>query len=473
MSTSPIIQYKLLRAQRVLLAVVVAAWVTTGLQARCMMHDGHRVCSRRELQAHHSHFDYGTAVDRNFSRPYRATRKRHTSNSSTATDKATMFAGSSTFVANMTGDVTSGRQRAINYCMERMSTEWKSNIAVSVLVRFEHFDSELLLGMAQPTSNWEVDGHICPIALAEAILSKDLNGDTVEDAGEFEKYEILMTLNSNAAWYEGTDAKPRSFTYDLVTVCMHEVYHGLFMSGGNLGIARGEDGVSYVAYVLNKEFSGRFESFMANQDGCSIDGYIPTPAHLGTALTGNNLWFAESGTRKARLHAPKPYVSGSSWYHLSEVEYGSGGDNNDLMTPVIGSSYAQHNAGPLVRAMQVAVTDVRGRRGAGECTTLNDPVVGNMSVGGGGAVGSPGGNAGSGGNGEGFVVRLGDMKLSGWILVGAGVGAVALIAGIVMGVRYVAMSGGRDASEARPARRVGAEDQVQFSEDRGNGGGIV
>lgn len=453
------------------LVVQVTAARSNSRNTDCTTHNGYRVC--KLPAAPEFHHDYGSKQERNFSRPYQgrgAMLRAAQQNVSTGGEGVlTTAAATSTFTAKLTGDVTASRERAINYCLQIMSEEWESDLPVDVLVRFSHFASPYLLGMAQPTSNWEVNGFICPVALAEAVTNQQHNpGDSEES-----QYDILMTLNSNAPWYEGLDARPPGLTYDLVTVCLHEVYHGLFMSGGNLGIGKAADGVSYSGFVKNDEYKGRFEAFMANQDGCNIDGYVQTPLHLGTALTSNNLWFYSGADKVARLHAPKPYVSGSSWYHLSEVEYGAGASNNDLMTPVIGSSYAQHNAGALVREMQRRMLEVNDTSGATVCKVLNDPVVSDISVGGGdGAVGD-GVGVGNGASGSGFVVRVGDVDVSGWVFVGAGIAAVVFVAGLVSVVRFVVVRNRRaSAADSRPQRRVGVDDQVHFY-DEGNGGGIV
>ena len=61
-----------------------------------------------------------------------------------------------------------------------------------------------------------------PVALAEKIAGKSLNTDLEGD--------LVLTINSSVNWYMGTDGQTPKTKYDLVTVVLHEVCHGLGFS---------------------------------------------------------------------------------------------------------------------------------------------------------------------------------------------------------------------------------------------------
>ena len=45
------------------------------------------------------------------------------------------------------------------------------------------------------------------------------------------RYDIVANFNSNVDWYYGTDMNCPDTLYDLVTVVMHEIGHGLGFTG--------------------------------------------------------------------------------------------------------------------------------------------------------------------------------------------------------------------------------------------------
>lgn len=397
-------------------------------------------------------FDKAVPVDRNFSSPYLPT-------PSPSPFLRQSRASTSKFVGTILNNPSPTHKKAIDYCMKLAGTHWTSNIPVSVRVNFSNLGNSLILGQGQPTRNWVVNDYICPVALAEAVVEEELNA-MYSGIG---KFDVLITLNTATSWYTGLDARPPSRYYDLVTVCLHEIYHGLFMSGGNIAVSLSPNTLAYAAFFVTSSVTGRFDSFMANQDGCNITAYKKDPSSLGTVLTGNNLWFVTESERVAKLYAPKPYIAGSSLYHLSETDYGGwDGENNDLMTPAIGSNYAQHNIGPIMSRIQALVLDIEGKVGADRCEVVNPPEVDNTPID--QDTGNSTGPREVDGSGlGGFVVKIGDTVVNGWVFVGAAGGLVALV---VVSVVVRCVLSGRKKKE-RPRRRV--QQPMRF----GNAGGVV
>lgn len=410
------------------------------ITGRCVYEKGHKYCAYpTEAPPPLSEWDYGDIAP-------------HPSPEALTTPVSIPLSSrqkTSSFSYTLSTTATAPIKKSLTHCMSLASTLWQSSVPVSVRINITDFGISNLLGTARPSSNQLIDGKtIAPVALAEAISGRKLNGGT---------WHIVMTLNGGANWYTGIDGKPMGF--DLVTVCLHELYHGLFISSGNIGVSRGRTGYNGVFY---REINGRFDEFMGNSEGCWIRGYARNTSLLGRALTGNNLWFVTGSEKIARLHAPTPYKSGSSIYHLSEVEYGIG--DNDLMTPSIVMNYAQHDIGSVVRSMQRLILDLKSR--ARECENIGEPQVEEEVVGGGG-----GGEEGDAKKNGGFVVKLGGQEISGWILVGGGVGGLVLVV-VATFVGCAVCRGGRGGRKEGKQRKRRIADNVNFV-DGGNGGGVV
>lgn len=453
---------------RVLFLVLVLVLVSGkgyAFDIACSQYGKYRACEIKEAVPP-SPFETGTEIDRNFSSPSKKLLEQLKKSESQNGDAEKKQGASSKFEATIVGSASSDQKRAVDFCMDRVAENWISSVAVRVLVKFEDLGVANLLGSAQPSRNWIVRDYICPVALAEAVLERELNNGTTTEL----QYDVWMTLNRQARWYTGTDAQAPFGLYDLVTVCMHETYHGLFMSGGNIAVSQKADG-SYGAFFFNSRYRGRFDAFMGNEDECQIDGYGSNETQLGAVLTGNKLWFADADKRIGRLHAPRPYTAGSSLYHLSEWEYGEGSDDNDLMTPAIGSNYGQHNGGEILLEMQRAILDVDRRTGAEECDVLRDPLEDDGLIdqgnGGGDGVGSGGQNESAG-----FVIQIGKKEINGWIIVGGGAGVVAIV-GVVVGVVVHSFNAEkrRKKKARKERRRRRSAERINF--EMGNGGGVV
>ncbi len=262
-------------------------------------------------------------------------------------------------------------EAAIKYCAKVASRHWVSSIEVRTKVLFtSSLGNADVLGDARAGTVWFVDGFVYPIAMAKSILQKDLNDLSYGD----EKYDIIVRLNTLTKWYLGTDGKPHSGTYDLVTVCLHELYHGLMISGGNLHVDR--NGSRYLAKFLFP-YEGRFDSFLAAGTAigdCAISSYRDADRYLADAVTGDNLWFVAAKGRIAQLYAPHSFKFGSSVYHLSESKYGDRSNENNLMTPAMPVQYSRHELGPLMRRMQAIMMD-ENEVGAPLCDNHTQPIM--------------------------------------------------------------------------------------------------
>jgi len=181
-----------------------------------------------------------------------------------------------------------------------------------------------------------------PVALAEKISGQELNGATVPD--------INARFSSTFNWYYGLDGNVPAGQYDLVSVVLHELGHGLgFIASTSYSGGSGTYSTPPSIYA----------TYMENLAGQALTNpaLFPNPSTaLGTQFTSNNVYFnsnlakAVNGGVRPRLYAPTTYSAGSSISHLNEATYPAG-NINSLMTPQIGSAEAMHNPGPITLRM--------------------------------------------------------------------------------------------------------------------------
>lgn len=277
----------------------------------------------------------------------------------------------STFKLRVLASPSSDHLKAVRHCTDLAAQYWASPVDVRVKVLFSQtIGGKDVLGDARAGTNWFLDKFVFPVGMAKSILGSDVNKEEYGD----ERYDIVMRLNAKAAWYTGTDGRQHPDKYDLVTVCLHELYHGLMMSGGNINI--GSNGTRLMGRFITR-FSGRFDAFLATETAngfCSVESYRKRPEYLADAVSGDNLWFYAGGKPIAQLYAPRDFKPGSSLYHLSERKYGVGEDDNGLMTPAIPLNYARHELGGIVQQMQRLMMDV-SLRGAPLCKNASAPMI--------------------------------------------------------------------------------------------------
>jgi hypothetical protein len=169
-----------------------------------------------------------------------------------------------------------------------------------------------------------------PIALAEKITGLELND------GE---PDIFTRFSSGTNWNFDPNAAPAPDEFDLVSVVLHEIGHGLgfagtFSKSGTIG----EYGLSTTSVPII--FDVPIEN---GSDVNLIRGFANPSASLGTQITGSSLFFDAQLSGTSRLYAPATYSSGSSISHLNESTYTTGGDA--LMTPQIAPGERIHDPG--------------------------------------------------------------------------------------------------------------------------------
>ncbi len=233
---------------------------------------------------------------------------------------------------------------------------WKTQLSSSVPIRVNATWSVLaqnVLGSAGASTYFRnfpgaLQANVFyPVALAEKLAGQDLNGPANPD--------IVANFSSATDWYYGTDGATPAGQYDLVSVVLHELCHGLGFIASTGYDATSKEG-SYPTTPLT------FNTFIENVAGQRLTDpalFTNPSVALGTQYTGNGLYFngplavAANPTpteKRPRLFAPTTYSPGSSISHLNERTYPAG-DINSLMTPQIGAAEAIQSPGPIVLGM--------------------------------------------------------------------------------------------------------------------------
>ncbi|CAB4907008.1 unannotated protein [freshwater metagenome] len=195
-------------------------------------------------------------------------------------------------------------------------------------------------------------------ALANALAGKDLDPS---------EPELEINVTSDAAWYYGLDGKCPFNKYDLVSVILHEMAHGLgFMSGSYY------DPATKVGRIVQPT---PFDAYTQLPDGRRLVD-MPSPSlETGTAITSTLYWTGENGVKanngvKPLLYTPARYEFGSSVSHLDEKTF-SGSAENAVMTPNLSAGEVFHLPGAIVLGM---FADLRLKPPAGKAYALPGPV---------------------------------------------------------------------------------------------------
>ena len=161
------------------------------------------------------------------------------------------------------------------------------------------------------------------------------------------KWDMHITYSLNFSWYVGTDGNTPPGQFDLVSVALHEMGHGLGFAGS----------MTYSGGQGSWGFYGMptiYDTFVRDNSGNQLinTGIYGNPSTaLGSALTSNNIYFhgsnamAANGGQRAKVYAPSTWAEGSSYSHL---DYGTfGGTSNRLMVYAITAGDSIHDPGPV------------------------------------------------------------------------------------------------------------------------------
>jgi len=235
---------------------------------------------------------------------------------------------------------TSSAETAVEYAVSILESILPAETKIRISASWERITSTGVLASASSTGfagGWTIDAQnplaVYPVALAEKIAGKSLNDSLDAD--------ISLRINSSANWYLGTDGNTSLQMYDLVTVVLHEICHGLgFYDSMNVDNTIGWYGFDSIPLI--------YDTFIENGAGKRLTDSLVFKNYssdLRSELTGGNLYFnapvltALKGSRE-KIWAPAIFDPGSSISHLDD-----NAASDQLMTPYIDKSEAIHDPG--------------------------------------------------------------------------------------------------------------------------------
>ncbi len=249
----------------------------------------------------------------------------------------------SNFIVNYNTVPTVARA-AVQAAIDVWSENFSSTVPVTVNVSWGRASSYGILAAASAKSNFANFPNApdktlyYAAALANALAGNDL---------DLNNPELEITISSDAPWYYGVDGKCPPKSFDLVSVILHEMGHGLgFISGSYYDEYSGYGRV---------DLPTPFDAYAQLTDGRRLAD-MPSPSiETGKALTSPLYWSGENGIKanngvKPPLYTPSIYEPGSSVSHLDERTFSQAGANR-VMTPNLDSGEVFHLPGSLLLAM--------------------------------------------------------------------------------------------------------------------------
>lgn len=224
------------------------------------------------------------------------------------------------------------------------SANFVSSVPITIDATWMRISAFGVLGSARPGSYFAgfdkaPDSSLWyPSALANALAGKDLDPN---------QSEMVIQVNSVADWNTRNDGASYANEYDLQSVFLHEMAHGL-------GFLSTDSYDSFFGYG-SIEQPTPFDAYIQVEDGRRLSD-LPSPSiELGKALTSKLEWAgplgiaANSGV-KPLLYSPAKYEEGSSVSHLDEATFSKAG-LDAMMTPNLDAGEIFREPGPLFLAM--------------------------------------------------------------------------------------------------------------------------
>ena len=237
-------------------------------------------------------------------------------------------------------------QPAINGAVDVWAQNFASKVPIKVRVLWERQSNSGILASAAP-GKFHTNFKNIPdadlwyaSALADAIAGEDIE-PTIP--------EITIRINSTNGpmLYLGTDGNCPSNKYDLKSMILHEMAHGL----GFLSNADYDDLYGYGSIQQPTPY----DAYTQLPDGRRLMDLDSPSLELGKALTQPLVWSGANAIRanngiKPLLYSPSTYEGGSSISHLDEDTFANS-PRDAVMSPNLKFGEVFHLPGPLLIAM--------------------------------------------------------------------------------------------------------------------------
>ncbi len=248
-------------------------------------------------------------------------------------------------------------QDAVQAAIDVWSDNWSSSVPINVVVNFVQQGTSGILASASPVSFFHnFVGAPDPTLWYSSAMANALAGKDLDPANP----EISININESmaASFYLKTDGSCPPNLYDLESIILHEVAHGLgFLSNDSF------DSFSQYGSI---DQPTPYDAFAQTPDGGRLMDLASPSAALGLAFQNTLVWSGKGGIAanngiKPLLYTPNPYESGSSVSHLDENTFQNSGENA-LMSPSWPSGSVFHTPGTLLLGM---LADMRLKPPAG------------------------------------------------------------------------------------------------------------
>lgn len=249
---------------------------------------------------------------------------------------------------------------------------WTSVTAVDVSVVYSDIGAPSRPGKAEPQyAPVTSDSQGAFKQLVQRAAREQMKGAEESKAD----LDLTIYLNTRTPWHV-SDGTPPADKYDLSTIVLRELYHGLMFSG--FVATRTEGGVK-TAY-LKGDIPSRFDRFLIDTDGCSILSYLQNrdlEKTLGRSagelflqsLRDNRLFIRSDKPRiNMQLYAPESFDGRQSVY---STEPAAAGQPPHLMQAAFPAGARVLTVPEDVQALTKLYTGTVG--GARWCDNLNNP----------------------------------------------------------------------------------------------------
>ncbi len=262
------------------------------------------------------------------------------------------------FNVTYTGTWDPNAQAAFQAAVNIWSTLISTPVTINVQANWTDLGTTGILGSAGSPKVYTSPNGV-PNTLYHHAIADRLKGSDVDLSSP----QIKASFNSTfSAWYFGTDGNPPSNKYDLESVVLHELGHGLGFAGsgddGDPDCGIGATGlgcwgisglpVIYDRFVESIDKKAVINTGLFANPSAALHALFTSDPAGGLYWNGSNgIIGAGGGANRPRLEAMSPWRAGSSYSHVNDIAYPKG-DPNSLMTWQISNGEAIHNPGPIV-----------------------------------------------------------------------------------------------------------------------------